>query len=77
MAMIIIRQIITIRNVTCVQSAKSTKISAHLTDGKSSLRINCEFCKVDAKLYNMNISGRMEDKIKLIKETKSDSLHIV
>lgn len=31
---------------------------AHLTDCERSLRVNCELCQVDAKLYNMNISAR-------------------
>ncbi len=31
---------------------------AHLTDCERSLRINCELCQVDAKLYNMNTSAR-------------------
>ena len=30
----------------------------HLTDCKRSLRINCEFCQMDTKLYNMNISKK-------------------
>lgn len=52
----------TLRLHVC-SSCKS--ISAHLTDGESSLGINCEFCKMDAKLYNINISGRKKDKNKM------------
>lgn len=31
---------------------------AHLTNGKCSLRVDCEFCQVDAKLCNVNKSAR-------------------
>lgn len=37
--------------------------STHLTDGERSLRVNCEFCQVDTKLYNMGKLGK-EDKNK-------------
>lgn len=47
------------RIVTCMRRLGC----AHLTDCESPLRVNCEFCQVNAKLYNINQTAKKKRKI--------------